>query len=79
MLMTQRHTLLSCGSDTQSVIAELQITANKLFDWFEYDHLKAKPSKSHLLLSTKTPINVSIGDASLTTSTSETFVTEIFV
>ena len=55
-----------CGTDTQLVIAKLQITANKLF--------KANPGKSHLLLSTKTPINVSIDDVSLTTSTTETLL-----
>ena len=65
-------TLYSCGIDTQSVIAELQITANKLFHWFEYNH-KANSGKSHLLLSTTT-LNVSIGDVSLTTSTTETLV-----
>ena len=63
-----------CGTDTQLVIAKLQITANKLFHWFEYNHLKANPGKSHLLLSTKTPINVSIDDVSLTTSTTETLL-----
>ena len=63
----------SCGTDTQSVIAELQITADKLINyWFEYNHLKANRGMSHLLLSTKSPINVSIGDASLTTSITET-------
>ena len=51
-----------CGSDTQSVIAELQITYNEFFEWFEYNHLKAKPGKSHLLPSIKTPMNVSISD-----------------
>ena len=61
----------SCGTDTQSLIAELQITANKLSHWFKYNHLKANPGKNHLLLSTKTPINVSIGDVSLTPSTTE--------
>ena len=63
----------SYGIDTQSVIAVLQITANKLFHWFEYNHLKAKTGKSHLLLSTKTLITVSLGDVSLTTSKTETF------
>ena len=44
----------SCGSDIQSVIAELQITGNKLFLLLKYSHLKAKPRKSQLLLITKT-------------------------
>ena len=64
----------SCGTDTQSVIVQLQITVNKLFHWFEYNYLKANPCKSHLLLSIKTPLNVSIGDVSLTTSTIETLL-----
>ena len=33
----------SCRTDTRSVIAELQITANKPFHWFEYNHLIANP------------------------------------
>ena len=64
----------SCRTDTQSVLAELQITTNKLFHWFECNRLKASPGKIHLLLSTKTHINVSIGDVVLTTSTTETLL-----
>ena len=67
-------TIYSCRTDTQSVIAELQITANKRFHWFECNHLKTNPGKNHLLLSTKTPINVSIGDVLLTTSITETLL-----
>ena len=57
-----------------TVIAELQITANKLFHCFEYNHHKTNRGKSHLLLSTKSPISVPIGDVSLTTSSTETFL-----
>ena len=35
------ETPYSCGTDIQLFIGELQITANKLFHWFEYNHLKA--------------------------------------
>ena len=52
----------TCGTDTQSVIAELHITANKPLHWFEYNHLKANPCKSHL------------GEVLLTTSTTETLL-----
>ena len=69
MLMTQRHTLADLILNSNS---RTTITANKIFHWFEYNHLKTNPDKNHLLLSTKTPINVSIGDVSITTSTSET-------
>ena len=71
---TDDTTPYSCEADTQSVIAQLQITANKLFHWLEYNHLKANPSRSHLLLSTKTPINISICDVPLTVSTTETLL-----
>ena len=67
-------TSYTCGTDTQLVIVELQIAANKLIHWFEYNHLKAKPGKTHSLLSTKTPINVSIGDVSLITSVIDTLL-----
>ena len=39
-----------------------------------YNHLKANPEKCHLLLSSETPTDVSIGDASLKTSTKETLL-----
>ena len=55
-----------------AVIVELQITANKHFHWFKYNHLKANPSKSQLLLCTKAPINVSTSDVPFTISTAET-------
>ena len=61
----------SCARDTQTVISRL--ISNKLFHWLQYN-LKANPGKCHLLLSSKTPNDVSIGDASLTTSTKETLI-----
>ena len=64
----------SCTSDTQTVISELKSNSNKLFHWFQHNHLKANPGKCHLLFSSKIPTDVSIGDASLTTSTNETLL-----
>ena len=72
MLMTLPH--ISCARDTQTVISELKSISNKLFHWFHYNHYKANPGKCHLLLSSKTPTDVSIGDASLKTSTKETLL-----
>ena len=46
----------------------------KLFHWFQYNHLKANPGKCHLLLSSKTPTDTSVGDASIKTSTKETLL-----
>ena len=41
----------SCARDTQIVISELKFISNKLFHWFQYNHLKVNPGKCHLLLS----------------------------
>ena len=43
--------------------------SSRLFHWFKYNHLKANPGKCHLLLNFKTRSDVSVGDASIKTST----------
>ena len=50
------------------------IISTKLFLWFEYNHLKANPGKYRLLISSATPIDISIGNASITASTKETLL-----
>ena len=57
----------SCARVTQTVISELKSISNNFFHWFQYIHLKANLGKCHLLLSFRTPTDVSIGDASLST------------
>ena len=52
-----------CPSDIDTVISELQITASKLFTWFNNNPMKANPEKKHLLLSLKTPKKVYFGGA----------------
>ena len=47
-------TPFACASVINTVISELQITARKLFTWFNNNHIKANPEKSHLPLSPKT-------------------------
>ena len=64
----------SWARDTQTVISELKFISSKLFHWFQYNHLKANLGKCHLLLSSKTPTDVSTGDASIKTSTKETLI-----
>ena len=44
----------ACASEIKTVISELQITATKLFTWFNNNHMKANTEKKHLLLSSKT-------------------------
>ena len=48
--------------------------SSKLFHWFQYDCLKANPGKCQLLLSSKTPTDVSIGDTPIKPSTEETLL-----
>ena len=45
----------SCATDIPSVAFELQAFGTKLFRWFNDNHLKANPRKSHILLSSKKP------------------------
>ena len=49
MLTIQLHTLVL------PPLIQLQIIVSKLFTWFNKNHMKANPEKSHLLLSSKTP------------------------
>ena len=41
----------ACPSDINTVVSELQITANKLFRRFSNNQMKANPEKNHYLLS----------------------------
>ena len=40
-----------CAEDMSSVITELQRIVNKVFKWFENNHMKTNPGKNHVLLS----------------------------
>ena len=71
---TDDTTPCSCAIETQTVISELKFISNKLFHWFQYDNLKVNHGKYHLLLTSKTPTDVTIGDALLTTSPKETLL-----
>ena len=42
---TEGTTPYACASDINRVIFELQITASKLFTWFDNNHMKANPEK----------------------------------
>ena len=64
----------SCGTDIPTVISELQTISAKVFNWFGNSHIKANPSKCHLLLSTKSPEVVSIGGIQIKSSRAETLL-----
>ena len=42
-------TSYSCADDVSSVITKLQNIADNIFSWFENNHMKANPGKSHVL------------------------------
>ena len=61
----------SSSTDTPSVALELQASVNKLFRWFKNNHLQIDPGKSHILLSSKKPENVSVDGIPLAASSHE--------
>ena len=58
----------ACGENKRVVISELQSLAFRLFKWFESNHMKANPGKSHILLSNKKTEKAKINDVVLTSS-----------
>ena len=60
--------------DTPTVICELQSTSEKLFSWFEKNHLTANPEKFYVLLSSKSSIKTKIGGISVKSSQMETLL-----
>ena len=64
----------TCTRDTPTVISELQSTSEKLFNWFEKNHLKANPEKCHLSLSSKFSIETKIGSVSVKSRQMETLL-----
>ena len=61
----------ACASDINTVISELQITASKLFTWFNNNHMRDNPEKSQLFLSSKTPNKAYFGEALVESSSTE--------
>ena len=61
----------ACGENIRVVISELKSLAFRLFKWFENNHMKANPGKSHILLSNMKMEKVKINDVVLTSSVEE--------
>ena len=64
-------TSYACASDIDTVISELQITANKIFTWFNNNHMKPNPEKSHFLLSSKNLKKAYFGGALIESSSTK--------
>ena len=50
------------GDTPLNVITSLENAAEKLFEWFTNNHMKANHEKCHLLISTFTPISIKVKD-----------------
>ena len=54
-----------------NVITSLENAAEKLFEWFANNHMKAKQDKCHPLMSTLTPISIKVKDYIIKNSDNE--------
>ena len=54
--------LFVSGGTPLNVIASSENAAEKLFEWFVKNHMKANHNKFHLLMSTLTPISIKVRD-----------------
>ena len=68
----------SCTEYMSSVINELQRIANKIFKWFENNHMKANPRKSLVLLSSNIQQVVPFDNVQITSSLSEKLLETTF-
>ena len=55
----------ACRENISVVISELQSSAFRFFKWFENNHMKTKPGKSHIFLNNKKIEKVKINDVVL--------------
>ena len=53
-----------CGPTLNEVINNLEITTEKIFEWFSFYNLKGNVSKCHLFLSSHKPVPVNIIESS---------------
>ena len=65
------RTPYACGENIRAVISVLKSLAFRLFKWFENNHMKANPGKSHILLSNKKTEKVKINDGVVNSTVEE--------
>ena len=55
-------TSYECDQHCDNLISNLELTVEKIFNWFEYNNLKANASKCHFFLSSyqHTSININV-------------------
>ena len=65
------NTTFVFGDTPLNVITSLENAAEKLFEWFANNHMKAKHDKCHPLMSTLTPISIKVKDYIIKNSDNE--------
>ena len=52
------NTIYDSGNSIDEVISSLQVSAEKLFQWFSNNQMKGNTEKCHLIVSTDQPIEI---------------------
>ena len=52
------NTIYDSGNSIDEVISSLQVSAEKLFQWFSNNQMKGNTEKCHLIVSTDEPIEI---------------------
>ena len=67
-------TLCECDQHCDNLIRNLELTVEKIFNWFEYNNLKANASKCHFFLSPYQHTSKNINGSVIKSSNSEKFL-----
>ena len=65
------NTIYDSGKSIDEVILSLQVSAEKLFQWFSNDQMNRNTDKYHLIVSTDEPIEIRIGESLIKCSNCE--------
>ena len=65
------NTIYDSGKSIDEVILSLQVSAEKLFQWFSNDQMNRNTDKYHLIVSTDEPIEIRVGESLIKCSNCE--------
>ena len=65
------NTIYKVGDNIDDVISSLQELSKKLFQWFSDNQMKGNTEKCHLIVSTKEPTEIQVGESIIKSSNSE--------
>ena len=67
-----------CGHSLNKVINNIETTTGKVFEWFNFNNLKANTSKCHLFVSPYEPVSLNVRECTIESSSCEKLL-EIFI